>query len=293
MPVIELKDVSKLYGLGDATTVALDEINLKIDKGEFVAIMGPSGSGKSTLMNIIGLLDRPTHGEYSLNNRMVERISQNRRARLRRDTIGFVFQSFNLLGKLNVIENVALPLAYKGITQVRRLKQAVAMLEQVGLADREFFMPKQLSGGQTQRVAIARALVNNPSIIIADEPTGNLDSSASRLVMELLSDVHKMGNTILLVTHNPELTRYAGRVVFMHDGSIVADEITKIGEVPEFAKKLYFLPEKTEEDELAGISALMNAIKQKGGKSKTRKAKNKKNVSKKPRRAKNKRGART
>jgi len=293
MPVIELKDVSKLYGFGDATTVALDEINLKIDKGEFVAIMGPSGSGKSTLMNIIGLLDRPTHGEYSLNNRMVERISQNRRARLRRDTIGFVFQSFNLLGKLNVIENVALPLAYKGITQVRRLKQAVAMLEQVGLADREFFMPKQLSGGQTQRVAIARALVNNPSIIIADEPTGNLDSSASRLVMELLSDVHKMGNTILLVTHNPELTRYAGRVVFMHDGSIVADEITKIGEVPEFAKKLYFLPEKTEEDELAGISALMNAIKQKGGKSKTRKAKNKKNVSKKPRRAKNKRGART
>lgn len=260
MPVIELKEVSKLYGFGDATTVALDEVSLKIEKGEFVAIMGPSGSGKSTLMNIIGLLDRPTHGGYSLNGRMVERINPNRRARLRRDTIGFVFQSFNLLGKLNVLENVALPLAYKGMTQVRRLKQAVAMLEQVGLADREYFMPKQLSGGQTQRVAIARALVNNPSIIIADEPTGNLDSASSRLVMELLSDVHKMGNTILLVTHNPELTRYAGRVVFMHDGSIVADEITKIGEVPEFAKKLYYLPEKTQEDDLAGISALLNAI---------------------------------
>lgn len=260
MPVIELKEVSKLYGFGDATTVALDEVSLKIEKGEFVAIMGPSGSGKSTLMNIIGLLDRPTHGGYSLNGRMVERINPNRRARLRRDTIGFVFQSFNLLGKLNVLENVALPLAYKGMTQVRRLKQAVAMLEQVGLADREYFMPKQLSGGQTQRVAIARALVNNPSIIIADEPTGNLDSVSSRLVMELLSDVHKMGNTILLVTHNPELTRYAGRVVFMHDGSIVADEITKIGEVPEFAKKLYYLPEKTQEDDLAGISALLNAI---------------------------------
>ena len=280
MPVIELKEVSKLYGFGDATTVALDEINLKIDKGEFVAIMGPSGSGKSTLMNIIGLLDRPTHGGYSLNGRMIERITSNRRARLRRDTIGFVFQSFNLLNKLNVLENVALPLAYKGMTQVRRLKQAVAMLEQVGLADREYFMPKQLSGGQTQRVAIARALVNNPSIIIADEPTGNLDSASSRLVMELLSDVHKMGNTILLVTHNPELTRYAGRVVFMHDGSIVADEVTKIGEVPEFAKKLYFLPQKTQEDDLAGISALMNAIKPKDRKLPSKKAKSKKNKKK-------------
>lgn len=260
MSIIELKDVSKIYGFGDATTVALDEVNLSIRKGEFIAVMGPSGSGKSTLMNVIGLLDRPTHGEFMLNGRSVSRINATRRARLRRDTIGFVFQSFNLLPKLSVLENVALPLAYKGITQTRRLKQASAMLEQVGLAEREYFLPKQLSGGQTQRVAVARALVNNPNIIIADEPTGNLDSAASRLVMELLADVHKMGNTILLVTHNPELTRYADRVVFMHDGGIIADERTKVGEVPEVARRLYFMPHKTAEDDLAGISALMAAI---------------------------------
>lgn len=272
MPVIELKEVSKLYGFGDATTVALDEIDLTIDKGEFVAVMGPSGSGKSTLMNIIGLLDRPTHGRYSVNGRQAERMSQNRLARLRRDNLGFVFQSFNLLPKLNVLENVALPLGYKGMTQVRRLKQAATVLERVGLSDREYFMPKQLSGGQAQRVAIARALVNNPSIIIADEPTGNLDSAASLLVMELLSDVHKMGNTILMVTHNPELTRYAERVVFMRDGVIIADETSAIGQVPSLAKRLYFMPKTTEEDDLAGVSALMSAIPSKlrtrGGKAK-------------------------
>lgn len=260
MPVIELQDVSKLYGFGDATTVALDSVDLTVNKGEFVAIMGPSGSGKSTLMNIIGLLDSPTHGTYSINSRIVSRMRSARRAKLRRDTIGFIFQSFNLLPRLNALENVALPLAYKGISQTRRLNQASRVLERVGLADREYFMPKQLSGGQTQRVAIARALVNEPSIIIADEPTGNLDSESSRLVMELLSDVHKMGNTILLVTHNPELTRYANRVVFMRDGSVIADEVSAIGEVPAIARRMYFMPKTTEEDDLAGVSALMNAI---------------------------------
>lgn len=260
MPVIELEDVSKLYGFGDATTVALDEVGLSIEKGEFVAVMGPSGSGKSTLMHIIGLLDRPTHGNYQFNGRVVARINSNRRARLRRDTIGFVFQSSNLLARLNVLENVALPLAYKGMTQTRRLKRAGAVLEQVGLSDREYFMPKQLSGGQTQRVAIARALVNNPEIIIADEPTGNLDSAASRLIMELLSDLHKMGHTILLVTHNPELTRYASRVIFMRDGVIVADEKSKVGEIPEFTRHLYVMQRKTVEDDLAGVSALMSAL---------------------------------
>ena len=213
MSVIDLQNVSKLYGFGDATTVALDEVTLEIDAGEFVAIMGPSGSGKSTLMNIIGLLDRPTHGMYKLNGRSVERLRQTRQAKIRRDTIGFVFQSFNLLSKLTVLDNVALPLAYKGMSQVRRQKRASEMLERIGLQHREYFMPRQLSGGQAQSVAIARALINNPHIIIADEPTGNLDSGSSRLVMELLSDVHKAGNTILLVTHNPELTRYASRVV--------------------------------------------------------------------------------
>lgn len=260
MALIELKDVSKLYGFGDATTVALEEVSLAIDPGEFVAVMGPSGSGKSTLMHIIGLLDRPTHGHYSLADRSVGRLRTNQRARARRDSIGFVFQSFHLLPRLTVIENVALPLVYKGVSQVKRLKQASAVLERVGLSDREYFYPRQLSGGQAQRVAIARALVNNPRILIADEPTGNLDSASSRLVMELLSDIHQTGNTVLLVTHNPELTRYATRVVFMHDGGIIGDEPSTIGSVPQMARRLYFRPKKTVEDDLAGVSALMQAL---------------------------------
>ncbi len=264
MPIINLQDVSKLYGFGDATTVALDEVNLSIEKGEFVAVMGASGSGKSTLMNIIGLLDRPTHGSYSLNSRSVERLRANQRAKARRDTIGFIFQSFNLLPKMTVIENVALPLSYRGMTQTRRLKQASAMLERVGLTDREYFFPKQLSGGQAQRVAIARALINNPQILIADEPTGNLDSASSRLVMELLSDIHQTGSTILMVTHNPELTRFANRIVFMHDGDVVGDEQSAIGTVPRsIQKKMYFMSKKTLDDDLAGVSAMMGAFPEK------------------------------
>ena len=261
MPVIELKDVSKLYGFGDATTVALDEISLVIESGEFVAVMGPSGSGKSTLMNMIGLLDRPTHGVYKLGERLVSRLSSNKRAKTRRDTIGFVFQSFNLISSMTVLENVALTLAYKGVGRTRRLKRAGHVLERVGLADREYFYPSQLSGGQAQRVAIARALVNNPGIIIADEPTGNLDSASSRLVMELLSEIHQTGSTILMVTHNPELTRYASRIVFMRDGSIVNDEQSELGELPDTIKRrAYFIPKKTIEDDLAGVSALMESI---------------------------------
>jgi putative ABC transport system ATP-binding protein len=276
VPIIELQEISKLYGFGDATTVALDEISLIIEPGEFVAVMGPSGSGKSTLMNIIGLLDRPTHGNYKLNGRAVERLSARKQAKARRDTIGFVFQSFNLLPKLTVLDNVALPLAYKGVSQARRQKQAAELLDRVGLADREYFMPRQLSGGQAQSVAIARALISNPHIIIADEPTGNLDSASSRLVMELLSDVHKAGNTIILVTHNPELTRYASRVVFMHDGSVVADEKSKIGEVSESVRRsMYFMPKTTVEDDLAGVSALMQAIPHKLNKSKNPRKKTK------------------
>ncbi len=261
MPIIEMKDVSKLYGFGDATTVALDEVNLHVDAGDFVAIMGPSGSGKSTLLNVIGLLDRPTHGTYLLSGRSVEKLRSNQRAKARRDKIGFVFQTFALLPKLNVLQNVAQPLAYKGMSVSRRLKQASLMLERVGLQDREYFMPRQLSGGQIQRVAIARALVNNPAIIIADEPTGNLDSGSSWVVMELLSEIHKTGNTILMVTHNPELTRYANRVIYMHDGSIVHEEHTPIGKVPRMARRtMNLFPRKTEEDDLVGVSALMNAI---------------------------------
>lgn len=261
MPLIELKDVSKLYGFGDATTLALDEVNLTINKGEFIAVMGPSGSGKSTLMNVIGLLDRPSHGQYILEGKPVSRLRSNQAAKIRRDTIGFIFQSYNLLPRLTALENVALPLAYKGITLTRRLKLASQMLERVGIQNREYFLPSQLSGGQTQAAAIARALINNPKIIIADEPTGNLDSAASRLVMELLADINKMGNTVLFVTHNPELTRYASRVVYMRDGSIVHDESTSRGRVARRARRvLYELPEMTEEDDLAGVSALMKAL---------------------------------
>ena len=273
MPIIELKDVSKLYGFGDATTVALEEVSLTIDKGEFVAIMGPSGCGKSSLLSIIGLLDRPTHGSYRLDGKSVERLRANQRAKQRRDRIGFVFQSFNLLPGLNVLENVALPLGYKGVPTVRRLKQAGNMLERVGLGDREYFLPKQLSGGQIQRAAIARALINNPSIIIADEPTGNLDSASSMLVMELLSEIHASGNTILMVTHNPGLTRYAGRVIYMQDGCIVHDERSAIGKIPERARRIMLsAPAINEDDDLAGVSVLMNALPDKESAPKKRKA---------------------
>ena len=261
MALIELKDVSKLYGFGDATTLALDEVNLEIEKGEFVAIMGPSGCGKSTLLNMIGLLDRPSHGAYHFDGKPVARLRSNKAAKMRRDTIGFIFQSFNLLSHLNVLENVAMPLLYKGVPHTRRIKAASQMLDSVGIQDREYFLPHQLSGGQTQRAAIARALINKPKIIIADEPTGSLDSGSSRLVMELLADIHKKGNTILFVTHNPELTRFATRVVYMHDGCIIHDEKTKLGEVAKTARKvLYTLPTTTEEDDLAGVSALMKAL---------------------------------
>lgn len=264
MAVINLKDVSKLYGFGDATTVALEDVDLFVEKGEFVAIMGPSGSGKSTLLNIIGLLDRPTHGLYQLDGRSVEKLSSNLHARARRDKIGFVFQSFSLLPKLRIIENVALPLAYRGKTFGRRIKTAHDMLERVGLSERAYFYPHQLSGGQAQRAAIARALINEPTILIADEPTGNLDSASSRLVMELLSEIHKMGNTVLMVTHNPELTRYASRVLYMHDGSIVKDVQKTIGRAAHMpAKEKLFAPEGSVEDDLQSVAAAMTLLAEK------------------------------
>jgi ABC-type lipoprotein export system ATPase subunit len=238
MALIELQDVSKLYGYGDATTVALDAVSLSVERGEFVAVMGQSGSGKSTLLHIIALLDNPSSGAYLLEGKDVARIRTSQRARARRDKIGFIFQSFNLLPNLSVIENVALPLTYKGMTSVRRQKRASAALEKVGIKEKEYYLPKQLSGGQVQRAAIARALVNNPSIIIADEPTGNLDTQNSNRVMELLAELHRAGNTIIMVTHNPELTRYASRVIYMSDGAITTDESTAVGLVPISAQKL-------------------------------------------------------
>lgn len=261
MALIELEEVSKVFGFGDATTLALDEVNLSVEKGEFLAIMGPSGSGKTTLMNIIGLLDSPTYGDYSLNGRLVSRLRSSQMARLRRDQIGFVFQFYNLLPNLNILENTALPLAYRGMTPVRRLKRASDMLERVGIRDREYFMPKHLSGGQIQRAAIARALINNPSIIIADEPTGNLDSHDTKVVMELLADIHRQGNTILMVTHNPELTRYASRVIYMRDGQIVQEEETNIGDMAKGALQTYLRRRKTTADDVvAGVSALMKDV---------------------------------
>lgn len=292
MPLIQLKDVSKLYGFGDATNVALDEVSLSIDEGECVAIMGASGSGKSTLLNMIGLLDHPTHGDYLLNDRKVSRLRAVQRARIRRDKIGFIFQSFNLLGRLTAIENVALPLLYKGYSVKKRITTARQMLERVGLRDRCYYYPRQLSGGQTQCVAIARALVNEPEIIIADEPTGNLDTENSRLVMELLSEIHKGGNTILFVTHNPELTRYATRVVYMQDGAIKHDEKTKIGEIGQYASSvMYAKPTMTEEDDLAGVSVLMKVhddIPDADPKSRSSKPVVKKKTSAKPRKKKTK-----
>jgi putative ABC transport system ATP-binding protein len=259
--IIQLKEVSKIYGFGDATTVALEEVSLSVGKNEFIAIMGPSGSGKTTLLNMIGLLDHPSHGVYRIEGKSVERLKPNTRAKIRRDKIGFVFQSFSLLPKMTVIENVALPLAYKGMTFARRTRAAAKMLEHVGLADRAYFYPHQLSGGQTQRSTIARALVNDPKIIIADEPTGNLDSNSSRIVMELLADIHKTGNTVMLVTHNPELTRYASRVLYMYDGMVVHDEKTKIGVVSKRAQQtVVFVPRPSEEEDLMGVSAMMGAI---------------------------------
>lgn len=225
-PVIKLEGLKKRFGIGDAEHYALNGIDLAIQKGEFIAIMGPSGCGKTTLLNILGLLDRPTDGEYSLEGRSVYTISSRRKARIRSRQIGFVFQSFNLIPRLTVIENVALPLTYNGVSHLKRLEAASRILHNFHLGEREYYMPYQLSGGQTQRVAIARALVNQPSIILADEPTGNLDSRSSHVVMEELSDLHQRGNTIIMVTHNPRLTTYASRVITMLDGQIDTDTST-------------------------------------------------------------------
>jgi putative ABC transport system ATP-binding protein len=263
--IIEIEEVSKVYGFGDATTVALDEVSISIEKGEFIAVMGPSGSGKTTLMNMIGLLDKPSHGVYKLHGRNVARLTRNKQAKTRRDNIGYIFQSFNLLPRLTVLENVALPLAYKRVPQTRRLKAAARALEQVGLSDKEYNLPTQLSGGQLQRVAIARALVNGPSIIIADEPTGNLDSTSARVVMELLSDIHKLGNTVLMVTHNPSLTRYADRILYMLDGNIVYDEASAVGEIPNRVQKAINALRTSDDDEkLANVSAMLETMPEPG-----------------------------
>ncbi len=221
--IIELKSVSKSYGFGDAETLALRNFDLTVKRGEFIMIMGPSGCGKTTLLNIIGLLDKPTSGTYNLNGKPVSKISGRKKAQIRAEEIGLIFQSFNLIPNLSVIENVTMPLVYSGKSKTRRLKMGDNVLERFQLREREYYMPWQLSGGQQQRVAIARSLINDPSIILADEPTGNLDSRSSHIIMEELKEIHSLGNTIIMVTHNPALTTYATRVINMLDGEIDTD----------------------------------------------------------------------
>ena len=221
--VIELKGLTKRYGYSDTESFALKDFDLTIKRGEFIMIMGPSGCGKTTLLNIIGLLDRATSGDYQLNGENVADISATRQARIRAKKIGFIFQNFNLIQDLSVLENVALPLVYVGQPRTVRLKNASDALRRFHLQEREYYMPNQLSGGQQQRVAIARAIVSNPEIILADEPTGNLDSRSSIAVMDELKAIHEEGNTIIMVTHNPALTSYATRVINMLDGQIDTD----------------------------------------------------------------------
>ena len=222
--VIRIENLTRFYTIGEETVRALNGINLSIQKNEYVALMGPSGSGKSTLMNIIGCLDTPTSGEYYLNGPNVAQLSDSELAAIRNKEIGFVFQTFNLLPRLTALQNVALPLVYAGIPEAERLKKAKEVLEQVGLGDRIKHRPNELSGGQRQRVAVARALVNHPSIILADEPTGNLDTKTSEEIMQLLDIIHQAGNTIVLVTHEEDIALHAKRVVRMRDGIVESDQ---------------------------------------------------------------------
>ncbi len=226
MSIISVKEVTKHYALGTQTVEALRGVSFDIQKGEFIAIMGPSGSGKSTLMNIIGCLDIPTHGTYLLNNQEVSSLDDDALAGIRNKEIGFVFQNFHLLARNSALDNVMLPLKYAGIEKADQITRAKAALSEVGLEDRMDHQPSELSGGQQQRVAIARALVNNPSILFADEPTGNLDSQTGHDVMQLFHNLHDQGQTIILITHENEVAAEAQRTIFIKDGLIESD-ITK------------------------------------------------------------------
>lgn len=221
--LIQVRQITKSYSNGDEELQVLKGIDLTVEEGEFLAIMGPSGSGKSTLMNIIGLLDRPTSGDYRLNGTQVEELSESKLSQVRNREIGFVFQQFFLLAKLDALQNVELPLIYAGVPQGKRKELAKTYLEKVELSERMGHLPSELSGGQKQRVAIARALVNNPSIILADEPTGALDTKTGDQIMDLLTELNAEGKTIVMVTHEPEIAAYAKRVIVLRDGIITED----------------------------------------------------------------------
>ena len=222
-PIIELQEIRKIYYMGSNSLEVLKGISLNIGKNEYVALMGPSGSGKSTLMNILGCLDTPTSGNYILNGNDVSKMTDDDLAEVRNNEIGFVFQQFNLLPRLTAAENVALPLVYAGIGRKERMERAMEALHKVVLADRSHHKPNEMSGGQIQRVAIARALVNNPSLLLADEPTGNLDSKTSGEVMEIFSKIQAAGNTVVLVTHEEDIASYARRIVRLRDGNVESD----------------------------------------------------------------------
>ncbi|MCB0491254.1 MAG: ABC transporter ATP-binding protein [Cyclobacteriaceae bacterium] len=222
--MIETTNISRIYKMGNNTVRALQDVSITINKGEYVAFMGPSGSGKSTLMNIVGCLDTPTGGSYILNGQQVSDMTENELAEIRNKEIGFVFQTFNLLPRASALENVALPLVYAGYGRYDREEKAMEALESVNLADRYHHKPNELSGGQRQRVAIARALVNNPSIILADEPTGNLDSKTSYDIMALFQELHDKGNTIIMVTHEDDIAHYAHRIIRLKDGLVEWDK---------------------------------------------------------------------
>ena len=225
--IISLAHIARVYNVGAETIYALRDITLKIFKNEYVALMGPSGSGKSTLMNVLGCLDTPSSGEYILNGNSVAQMSDNELAEVRNKEIGFVFQTFNLLPRQTALENVTLPLVYAGMSKAERKERAEHALTQVGLQDRMTHRPNELSGGQRQRVAIARALVNDPAIILADEPTGNLDSKTSIEIMGLFEEIHKSGNTIIVVTHEEDIAHYAHRIVRLRDGLVEKDEVNE------------------------------------------------------------------
>ncbi|WP_439553722.1 ABC transporter ATP-binding protein [Flavobacterium macrobrachii] len=226
-PLINITQIKRDFQLGNETINVLKGIDLQINKGEYVALMGPSGSGKSTLMNLLGCLDTPTSGSYILNGKDVSQMHDDDLAEIRNKEIGFVFQTFNLLPRTTALDNVALPMIYAGYSKSERNERATEVLTQVNLADRMDHQPNQLSGGQRQRVAIARALVNKPSIILADEPTGNLDSKTSVEIMNLFNEIHKNGNTVILVTHEEDIAAYAHRIIRLRDGLIESDNINK------------------------------------------------------------------
>ncbi|HDM36371.1 MAG TPA: ABC transporter ATP-binding protein [Candidatus Syntrophoarchaeum butanivorans] len=224
-PAVICENLRKTFLLGEVAVEALKGVSIRVVRGEFLALMGASGSGKSTLLNLMGCLDRPTSGRVLIDGIDTSRLSENELARIRREKIGFIFQQFNLIKTLNALENVALPMVFKGVERSRRISRAEELLEQVGLGDRRYHKPSKMSGGEQQRVAIARALANEPDIIFADEPTGNLDTAAGDMVMEILSGLNREGRTIVIVTHDPEVAERAWRILRMRDGRIVEEKV--------------------------------------------------------------------